>query len=84
MSRSAGSILMTVSQNFGDMLGGLSGKTVTLRTRKGHPLVHVKLLHAAGAAAAGVFLAPRLTALAAMGLLVKGFSLSVEATPEAR
>lgn len=73
-----------MNQNIGDLFGGLSSRNLTVRTAKGHPLVTVRLLHAAGAAAAGIFLAPRLTAAASIGLLLKGFSLSVEAAPEPR
>jgi hypothetical protein len=73
-----------VNENLSDFFGGLSNRTLTVRTPKGHPLLHLRLLHAAGAAAAGVFLAPRITAVAAMGLLVKGFSLSIDVTPEPR
>jgi hypothetical protein len=73
-----------MQENITDFFGELSNRTLTVRTSKGHPLIHVRLVHAAGVAAAGVIMAPRLTAVATLGLLFKGFSLSLDPLPESR
>lgn len=67
-----------MNENVSGFLSGLSSRTITVRSTKGQPFLHLRLIHVAGAAVAGVFLAPRLTALASLGLLVKGFSLKLD------
>lgn len=61
-----------------ELFAAASKRTVTIHAPDGHPLVRAKLLHAAAVAAAGVVVAPRLTAAAAVGALLKGMSLSIE------
>ncbi len=70
--------LAPVNERFEQLIAAASEKTVTVRSAEGHPMVRAKLLHAAAAAAAGVMLAPRLTAAIAVGALFKGVSLSLE------
>ncbi|MBN2114819.1 MAG: hypothetical protein JW785_11920 [Acidimicrobiia bacterium] len=54
-------------------------RTVTLRSSSGRVLLTVPVLPAALAAAASVALAPRATALAAIGALLRGMSLTLGA-----
>lgn len=73
-------------ENITDFLGSIADRTITVQSANGHPLLKVKLIHAAAVAAAGVILAPRLTAVAALGAMMKGFSLNLDQTappPEA-
>lgn len=67
-----------MNDNISNFFSGLSNRTLTVRTTKGQPFLHLRLIHVAGVAAAGVILAPRLTALASLGLLVKGYSLKLD------
>jgi hypothetical protein len=53
-------------------------RTITLRSSSGRPLARVGLVPAAAAVAAGLVLAPRLTAIAAIGGLLRGVSLTVD------
>lgn len=69
--------------NISEIFSALSTRTLTVRNSKGQPFVHLRLLHVAAAATAGLFLAPRLTALASMGALVKGYSLKLDPPVEA-
>ena len=72
-----------MNETFSNLLGTAQDRSVTLRSAEGRPMVRLKLLHAAGIAAAGVLMAPRLTAIAAVGALFKGVSLGLdEATVE--
>ncbi len=57
-------------------------RTVTIGGPNGSPAVKLKLLHAAAAAAAGVVLAPRLTAAASIAALIKGVSVSIDGPAE--
>lgn len=59
------------------MFASASERVVTIRSAEGRPLVETKLLHAAAVAAAGVIVAPRLTAAAAVGALLRGITLTV-------
>ncbi len=54
-------------------------RTVIVRSAAGRPLARVGLIPALAAAAAGLVLAPRLTAVIAIGGLLRGVSLSVDA-----
>lgn len=56
-------------------------RTVTVSGPNGSPAVKVKLLHAGAAAAAGVILAPRATAIAAIAGLVKGMRVTIDTPP---
>jgi len=56
-------------------------RTVTLRSSSGRGLLTVPVLPAALAAAASLALAPRATALAAIGALLRGMSLSIDGVP---
>jgi hypothetical protein len=69
-----------MNETFSNLLGAASNRSVTVRSPEGRPMVRLKLLHAAGIAAAGVLMAPRLTAVAAVGALFKGVSLSLDET----
>lgn len=56
-------------------------RSVTIGGPGGSPAVRVKVLHAAAAAVAGVILAPRFTAGAALVALVKGVTVTVDPPP---
>jgi hypothetical protein len=56
-------------------------RTVTIGGPGGSPAVKIKLLHAAAAAAAGVILAPRFTAVASLVGFLKGVTVTVNAPP---
>jgi hypothetical protein len=71
-----------VTHQFSDLVSAATSHTVTVRAPDGHPLMRAKLMQAAAVAAAGVVLAPRLTAAATLGALLKGFSLSLEEASE--
>lgn len=72
-----------MNEHFSDLFEAAQSRTVTLHAADGRPLAKAKLLHAAALAAAGVVLAPRLTAAAAVAALVKGIEVSVEGAAEA-
>jgi hypothetical protein len=59
----------------------LSRRTITVVSSSGKPLLKVPLLPAAAAAAVALALAPRLTALAALGALLRRLSLSLNPAP---
>lgn len=67
-----------MNEHLSDLLATANERVVTIRAADGHPLVKAKLLHAVIAAAAGVVVAPRITAAAAVAALLKGFTVSVE------
>ncbi|MEX0825594.1 MAG: DUF4342 domain-containing protein [Acidimicrobiia bacterium] len=69
-------------ERFSDLLAAANERTVTVRAADGRPMVKAKLLHAVIAAAAGIVIAPRLAAAAAVGALFKGLTVSVEGTGE--
>lgn len=69
-----------MNETLSNLLRAAQDRSVTLRSREGRPMIRLKLLHAAGIAAAGVLMAPRLTAIAAVGALFKGVSLSLDET----
>jgi hypothetical protein len=58
-----------------------SRRTVTLRSSSGKAVLTVPLLPAAVAGAVALAVAPRITALAALGALVQKMSLSMQAAP---
>src|SRR3989304_1528303 len=63
---------------FSDPLSSAAARPVTTSPADGHPLLKATLLHAAAGAAAGVIIAPRLTAAATLGALLKGVTLSLD------
>lgn len=71
-----------MNERFSDLLATANERTVTVRAADGHPMVQAKLLHAVIAAAAGIVIAPRLTAAAAVGALFKGLTVSVDGAGE--
>jgi hypothetical protein len=70
-----------VHDNISEFFGVIAERTVTVRGAKGQPMIHLRLIHVVGVAAAGVILAPRLTAVATLGALFRGFSLSLDPPP---
>ena len=70
--------LHAVNEHISDLFATAKERVVTVKAADGHPLVKTKLLHAVIAAAAGIVIAPRLTAAVAVGALFKGFTVSVE------
>lgn len=70
--------LCPVNEQITRMFEAASRRTVAVRTADGKPLARLKLLHAAAVAAAGIVMAPRLTATAALGAMFKGLRLEVE------
>ena len=59
-------------------------RTVTLQGPSGKPVITVPVLPAAAVAAAALALAPRVTALAALGALLRRMSLSLDGAAPAR
>ena len=55
-----------------------SDRTVILVDRGGRALLRLEATHAAALGAAAVFMAPKLTAAAAVAALVRGMSIAVE------
>lgn len=69
-----------------EYLTSIAAQTVTVRGTDGHPLIEAKALHVAAVGIAGILLAPRLAAAAAIGALLAGVTVSVnpsEDTPAA-
>jgi hypothetical protein len=71
--------VIDVNENFSNLFEGAMERTVTIGGPDGSPAVTLKLLHAAAAAAAGVILAPRATALAGFAALLKGVTVTLDA-----
>ena len=71
-----------MNEKISELLASASTRVVPIRYADGRPLVKTKLLHAAAVAAAGVIAAPRLTAAAAVGALLKGITLTVDEQAE--
>jgi len=67
-----------MNDHLSELFASASERIVTVRTADGQPLVRTKLLHAAAVAAAGVMIAPRVTAAAAIGALLKGVTVTVD------
>ena len=72
-----------MNESISNLFESAMERTVTIGGPGGSPAVKVKLLHAAVAAAAGVALAPRLTALASIAGLIRGVTVSIDAPPAA-
>lgn len=60
-----------------EFLTSIATQTVTVRGADGHPLIEAKALHVAAVGIAGILLAPRLAAAAAIGALLAGVTVSV-------
>lgn len=71
--------MTAVNETFSNLLEGAMERTVTIGGPNGAPAVKLRLLHAAAAAAAGVILAPRATAVAAVVAMLKGVTVSIDA-----
>lgn len=69
---------MDIPQPVQNFVGDLQSNDITLVRASGKPVLRLRMLHGAALVAAGVLIAPRLTALAATGALLKGMSLRVE------
>jgi hypothetical protein len=67
-----------VNENFSHLFETAMERTVTIGGPDGSPAVKLKLLHAAAAFAAGVILAPRLTAAATVAAMIKGVTVAVD------
>ena len=67
-----------VNESFSNLFQTAMARTVTIGGPDGSPAVKLRLLHAAAAAAAGVVLAPRLTAAAAIAAMIKGVTVTIE------
>ncbi len=68
-----------VNETFSNLFETAMERTVTIGGPDGSPAVKLKLIHAAAAAAAGVVLAPRLTAIAAIAAMNKGVTVTIDA-----
>lgn len=66
-----------------EILSSITAHTVTVRGADGHPLIEAKALHVAAVGIAGILLAPRLAAVAAVGALLAGVTVSVNTTDDA-
>jgi hypothetical protein len=71
----------TVNETFSNLFERSMERTVTIGGPNGSPAVKLKLLHAVAAAAAGILLAPRATAAAALAAMVKGVTITVDTPP---
>ncbi|MCB2224057.1 MAG: DUF4342 domain-containing protein [Actinobacteria bacterium] len=72
-----------INQPLADLIGG--GRALTVRSRRGRPLLRVGLGPGVAAGVAAVLLAPRATAVAAVGAMFRGISLTVDRIePEVR
>jgi len=65
-----------------DLLAG--DRALTVRSRRGHPLLRVGLAPAVAGALAAVLIAPRATAAAALAAMLRGVTLSIDRTEPAR
>ncbi len=65
-----------------EILSSITAHTVTVRGADGHPLIEAKALHVAAVGIAGILLAPRLAAAAAVGALLAGVTVSVNTTED--
>ncbi len=70
---------MDVNENFSSLFETAMERTVTIGGPNGSPAVKLKLLHAAAGAAAGVVLAPRATAVAAIAAMLRGVTVTIDA-----
>ncbi|MEE8498122.1 MAG: hypothetical protein V3S62_06290 [Acidimicrobiia bacterium] len=67
-----------MNKTFSSLFETAMERTVTIGGPDGSPAVKLKLIHAAAAAAAGVVLAPRLTAIAAIAAMIKGVTVTID------
>lgn len=61
-----------------DQLSTLAHRTVTVRAPDGRPVADMKAMHVAAIGVAGIVFAPRLAAMAALGALLAGVTVTVE------
>jgi len=67
-----------VNEKFSNVFDTAMERTVTIGGPDGSPAVKLKLLHAAAAAAAGVILAPRATAIATIAAMLRGVTVTID------
>jgi hypothetical protein len=67
-----------VNETFSKVFDTAMERTVTIGGPDGSPAVKLKLLHAAAAAAAGVILAPRATAIATIAAMLRGVTVTMD------
>jgi hypothetical protein len=72
-----------VNDDVTEILSSITAHTVTVRGADGHPLIEAKALHVAAVGLAGILLAPRLAAAAAIGALLAGVTVSVNTDDDA-
>ena len=65
-----------ITEPFADLISG--DRALTVRTRRGRPLVRVGLGPGLAAGVAAVLLAPRATAVLAVGAMFRGISLTID------
>ena len=67
-----------MNETFSNVFDNAMERTVTIGGPDGSPAVKLKLLHAAAAAAAGVILAPRATAIATIAAMLRGVTVTID------
>lgn len=70
--------MAVVNETFSNVFDAATERTVTIGGPDGSPAVKLKLLHAAAAAAAGVILAPRATAIATIAAMLRGVTVTID------
>ena len=70
--------MAVVNETFSNVFDNAMERTVTIGGPDGSPAVKLKLLHAAAAAAAGVILAPRATAIATIAAMLRGVTVTID------
>ena len=76
--RSSIAIVAVVNETFSNLFDTAMERTVTIGGPNGSPAVKLRLLHAAAAAAAGVILAPRATAIATIAAMLRGVTVTLD------
>jgi hypothetical protein len=71
-------IVAVVNETFSNLFDTAMKRTVTIGGPDGSPAVKLKLLHAAAAAAAGIILAPRATAIATIAAMLRGVTVTMD------
>ncbi len=71
--------MIPVNENISTLFETTKERRVTIGGPNGSPAVKLKLLHAGVAAAAGVILAPRATAVAALAAMIRGVTVTIDA-----
>ncbi|MCJ7726225.1 MAG: DUF4342 domain-containing protein [Acidimicrobiia bacterium] len=65
-----------LTESLHDLMNG--DKALTIRSRRGRPLLKVGLVPGIAVGAAALLLAPRATAVAAVGAMFRGISLTID------